>query len=129
MPGFWDLFGLRRRILPRVAVGWLVDVKISEEDGYAGFHAMDIGVNGMRLVGRREYAFTDPSKQGKRVEMRLRFPPPAGAEDLVGELRWQSDEGSSVQLGIKFTRISRETRQALESYIEEHPEDIIQGGR
>ncbi|MBT4501144.1 MAG: PilZ domain-containing protein [Gemmatimonadetes bacterium] len=129
MVGFLDLFGLRRRILPRVAVGWMVDVKIPEREGSAGFHAMDIGVNGMRLVGRREYTFTDPAKQGKRLEMRLQVPPPAKAEDIVGELRWQSDEGGSVQLGIKFTRISREARQALESYIEEHPEDIIQGGR
>jgi len=129
MVGFLDLFGLRRRYLPRVAVGWVVDVKVSEQEGYAGFHTMDIGVNGVRLVGRREYAFTDPFKQGKRVEMRLRFPPPVGAVDVEGELRWQSDEGGSVQLGMKFTRISREARQALESYIEEHPEDIIEGGR
>ncbi len=127
MVSFLDLFNLRRRSQLRVVVGWIVDVKAPERDGYVGFHTVNIGVGGVRLVGRREHGFSGNLPMGKRVEMRLRFPPPLGSVDAEGELKWASDEGNNVQLGIRFTRIPRQARQMIKAHIEAHPGDIITG--
>lgn len=128
MVSFLDLFGLRRRDQPRVTVGWMVDLKAPERDGYVGFHAVNIGVDGVRISGRREHGFSGNLQMGKRVEMRLRFPPPLGPVDAEGELKWAQDEGSRVEMGIRFTRISREARQMIEAHVEAHPGDIVEGG-
>ena len=127
MVSFLDLFGLRRRSQPRVTAGWIVDVKAPERDGYVGFQAVNIGVDGVQLAGRREHGFSENMQTGKRVEMRLRLPPPLGPVDAEGELKWARGEGNSVQMGFRFTRIPRETCQMIEAYIEAHPGDIVKG--
>lgn len=127
MVSFLDLFGLRRRSQPRVAVGWIVDVKAPERDGYVGFRTVNIGVDGVHLAGRREHGFSGNLQKGKRVEMRLRLPPPLGPVDAEGELKWARDEGNGVQMGFYFTRIPRQARQMIAAHIEAHPGDIVEG--
>lgn len=127
MISFRDLFGFKRRVLPRVAVGWRVDVQVPNREGYSSFYTRDIGVNGVRLVGNPRDAFARKLMHSKRVDMRLQFPSPLGLVDVEGELRWESEEGGSVQIGFKFTRIGQEVRQTIGNYIETNPEDIIKG--
>jgi len=108
-----------------VAVGWQVDVRVPDRGDYAGFYTMDLGESGVRLVGNPRDALGGRGK--KQVGMRLHFPSPVGIEEVKAELKWEHDEGGSVQMGFAFTRISREACQAIEDYIEEHPEDVKKG--
>ena len=127
MISFRKLFGLRRRVLPRVAVGWKVEVEVPGREGMAVFYTMDAGVNGLRLVGDPRNAFARELMHSKRVRMVLHLPEPVGPVEVEAEMRWESEESGSVQMGFRFVRIPQEARERIESYIEAHPEDVVKG--
>ena len=125
MKGLADLFGRKRRESPRVEVKWLVDVKVPDTDHYLGFFTKDIGLGGVRLEGHSPDALRRIIPKSGRVGMRLRIPGVGEVFEVEAVVKWGHLNGDQSFPGWAFTRISRDARRFLKTYIEQHPEQII----
>lgn len=125
MDAFLDLFGLKRREGPRVAVNWLVDIKVPDTDGFIGFIAHDVSTDGLRLQGNTTEAMSRILSQGKRVKMSIKMPGGNHPLEVVALLKWGPSNQKQPFAGWSFTQIGRETKQAIQQYIDDHPEDVL----
>ncbi len=125
MAPFSDLFGLKRRQTFRVAVQWLVDVQVAGTDHFVGFFTQDMSVGGLCMQGQTSDVVKRVRSPNHSVPMRLRLPSLHGTVDVEAALRWEREEDGQIFTGWTFTRISRESRKAINAYIEDHPEDVL----
>ena len=126
MDAFLDLFGLKRRENQRVAVNWLVDIKVPDSDGFIGLTAHDVSTDGIRLQGNTTEAMRRILSQGKRVNMSIKMPGGRQPLEVVAVLKWGPSEQEQPFAGWAFTRVDRETKQTILQYIEDHPEDVLE---
>ena len=126
MDAFLDLFGLKRRENQRVAVNWLVDIKVPDSDGFIGLTAHDVSTDGIRLQGNTTEAMRRILSQGKRVNMSIKMPGGRQPLEVVAVLKWGPSEQEQPFAGWAFTQVDRETKQTILQYIEDHPEDVLE---
>lgn len=120
---FVDLFGLRRRRIPRVAVRWLVDARIYGTDQFIGLYTRDVSLGGLRLEGCPAATFRRLLSPAGRAQMRLRLPHISKPLTVEVELRWSLGDPPST--GWSFTRIAPKARRLLAEYIASHPADLL----
>lgn len=125
---FLDLFGLKRRNQPRVAVRWFVDVQVPGTDHYIGFYSHNISPTGVYLQGVTSKSFEKILSGDRQTSMRVHMPSPYQPFDVeVAFIRWDRKEADNVLTGWEFIHIRRDARRMIEAYIETHLDDILQG--
>lgn len=125
MDAFLDLFGLKRRENLRVAVNWLIDIKVPNSDGFIGLTAHDVSIDGIRLQGNTSDVMRRILSQGKRVNMSIKIPGGRQPLEVVALLKWGPSEQEQPFSGWAFTQVDRETKQIIQQYIDDHPEDVL----
>lgn len=126
MDAFLDLFGLKRRDGPRVAVNWLIDIKVPDSDAYIGFFARDISADGIRIQGNSLESLQRILSAGKRVRMNIRAPGRPAPLEVGASLKWGPTGDQKPQAGWTYTQIDKATRQYINGYIDDHPEDVLE---
>jgi hypothetical protein len=125
---FRDLFSSRRRHTSRVAVRWMVDLAVPDSDPqhWTGLFATDLSAQGIRLQGLDPDAIRRLLTDEGHAHMKLRLPGMRLPLPLVAaELRWGMGEKPHFRTGWLFAQIDKETRELLDRYIAEHPEDQL----
>lgn len=102
-----DLFNLRRRQQPRIAVKWWVDVQVPETESYVGFLTRDISLPGVRLEGETSESFRRMLCQDGQARMQLRVPGHREAFTVQAELKWGMGKTGAFLTGWRFTRMAR----------------------
>ena len=128
MSFFRDLFSTRRRRAPRVAVHWMVDVAIPNTDPqhWTGLSATDLSAQGIRLQGLELDDIRRLLSDEGYAQMKLRLPgmrPPLPL--LAAELRWGLGEKPNFHTGWLFSKIDADTLELIDTYIADHPQDLI----
>lgn len=120
-----DIFGLRRRQASRIAVQWMVDVQVMGTDHFIGFFTQDLSVHGFCLQGQASDVVARIRTTNRSVPMRVRLPALHGTVAFEAKLKWEREKDGKVLTGWTFARISHEARQAIQAYIEDHPDDVL----
>jgi len=108
MDFFADLFGLKRRRLPRIGTRWYIDLRVPDTPSYVGFFTRDVAVTGVRLEGESEAAFRRLLSAAGTVDLRIRVPGQPGTIEVVAELRWAMAGGEQFLTGWMFTDLADE---------------------
>ena len=121
-----SLLNLARREEPRLAVEWWVDVRVPETESYVGFQTSDISLPGLRLKGETSESFRRMIGRDGLAHMRLRIPGHRESYSVRAELKWGLGDPGRFLTGWRFTGLPRPVRRVLRSYIDSHPELVVQ---
>ena len=114
-----------RREKPRIAIQCVVDAQVPGTEDYVGFYTRDVSVSGVSLQGIAAPAVERVCCTGRHVVMALRFPTPQSKIDVEARLQWEREEHGQAITGWAFTRISRSERNAIETFIRNNPDVVI----
>ena len=128
MAFFRDLFSARRRSNPRVAVDWMVDLAVPDSDPlrWIGLFATDLSAQGLRLQGLDADEVRRLLSYEGHAQMKLRMPGLRPPLPLVSaELRWGLGEKPRFHTGWLFTQLDADTLELIDTYIADHPQDLL----
>ena len=117
--------GFRRRQATRVRVSWIADVQVRDSDSFIGFQTVDLSCTGVCLRARTGEQLERVRRPKGGVPMRQRLPAPHGQIEFEAELAWERDAEGTMLTGWSITKIDRRARDAIEDYIQAHPEAVI----
>lgn len=119
---FADLFGMKRRRMPRIGARWYIDLRVPDTQRYVGFFTRDVAVTGVRLEGDSEAAFRRLLTADGTADLRIRIPGQPGTIEVVAELRWAMAGGEQILTGWMFNDLADDDAASLTAYIDAHPE-------
>ena len=119
---FTDLFGLKRRVTPRITARWFVDLQVQETGHWVGFYTRDVADSGVRLEGESEEAFRQVMTVEHKVKIILRVPGHPGSIGVSADLSWAMAGQECYLTGWQFTKIGADDRRVITNYIIAHPE-------
>lgn len=128
MSVFRDLFSSRRRRNPRVTVHWMVDLAVPNTDPqrWTGLFATDLSAQGLRLQGLDADEIRRLLSYDGRAQIKLRLPGMRPPLPLVSaELRWGLGEKPRFHTGWLFTQLDANTLELIDTYIADHPQDLL----